>query len=169
MKILFGTLLLFSIAASSSTEIIVGGPTYHLIGMGSENALHPKWDPAGRLIGTPLLGIGFLTEDATNYAANKFFIGDNCVGQPIQGFDIAVGKKVAQWYLGMVMGLYVQNNQTFLDAGANTYLMGQIGDYGLVPIAGVEANYRIELGHDKYLKFNTFISPIINETISYGF
>lgn len=169
MRFLLIIFLFSAFARADDMEIIVGAPTYHLFDFGGNQFLHPKWTPDGRLIGTPIFGVGAIRDYEEYYTSLKLFAGNNCVAQPIGGVLVSAGVHINSMYYGVVGGGYIQNDRTFIDAGVEPSSFIEFGDYGLVPVIGGEINYRKNLSSRTYLKLNTLITPLlINESLSLG-
>lgn len=172
-KIILLSLLLSSICFaddSASIETIGGGLTYHLIGTGAEQNYSHKLSPDGRLISNFVFGVGVITENDIMYDSFKLFEGYNSVNQPMYGADYSAGFKLNCWYLGLVGGGYLQNDRTMRKAGVSPFHLIEIGDMGVMPIVGIEANYKISLSDSTYIKINNLVTPLLtNTSLSLGF
>lgn len=174
MKTILLSLLIFlsSMAhATDSFEVIGGSLTYHL--ESSDSGPMPydhTLTPDHNLIDNPLFGLGYIHEFSDHYYwSAKVFGGENSVGQPMAGTDGSFGVRYGGWYIGGVLGGYIQNNKTFESAGVIPVSIAEFGDTGLVPIIGAEFNYRVDLGEKLYFKINSLLTPmLINESLSLG-
>ncbi len=154
--------------AEDTDELILGSLTYHLIGGGSEEFSN-KLSQDGRLIDNFLIGYQFTETHLNLYDSLAIFGGDNSVGKPIGGFKFSTGVTDKTWYLGPVIGGYVQNNIYFERVGLQPLDFGPANGVALVPIIGVELNYRINLNKKYFIKFNNILTPALtNLTLSAG-
>jgi hypothetical protein len=174
VKTIFLIILLSSIAqAKDSLEVVGGSLTYHL--ESSSDGRPMPYDhtltPDHELIDNPLFGLGWVHQTKDDYYwGAKLFGGENSVGQPMTGLDASFGAVYGGWFIGVVGGGYVQNNKTFESAGVIPPSIAEFGDTGLVPIIGGEANYRINLWGNSYLKWNNLLTPMLyNMSLSIGF
>lgn len=163
-------LLTFSSQAQTSLEIVGGSITYHLINPGDATQFSNKMSADGKLIHNPLIGIQEVHELKDEYWSLGVFVGENSIGQDIAGFKYSTGEKMGHWYIGFVIGAYEQSSSGFYDKGIVPFQVAKIDDTGIVPVVGVELNYKIVLTRDSYLKLNNIVSPAItNSSISLGF
>lgn len=165
------TLLLFVWAFSSGTsyaetkvEVLGGGITYHIMDDGSAQSYTRKLSLDGRLIFNQMGGLGIVSEDNDVYQSLYFFGGNNSVGKPLQGILSKDGIKIDQWYLGLALGGYVQDDNEFRDAGVQPFRLTEIGSTGIVPIVGLAIDYKWDISNRYYLKLNNIISPNITNT-----
>lgn len=154
----------------TSLELIGGGLTYHLIDNGGSVKNVNKLSGDGRLIDNPLLGVGIEIE-VYHFLYQTFigFSGANSVGKPIGGGLYEIGLVLNSFQIGLTAGAYVQNDVAFRDSGEEPFRLFEIGQYGLVPIVGLNVNYKLKLSNSVYLKLNNIITPILtNTTVSVG-
>lgn len=164
-------LLLGSAAYADSFEIIGGGATYHLLGANRSAAeqFDNKWSDDGRLIGTPLLGARVLRENGTEFKARTVFAGHNSVGAPIVGYTYTEGEIVGNWYIGMLVGAYIQDSAPFNDRGIGVWGVYLNNRMMLMPMVGIELDYKIRLDDNVYIKLDNVVSPaMINNLVSFG-
>lgn len=162
-------LLTFNSDAQTSLELVGGSLTYHVMNPGDSNQFANRLSPDGRLIRNPIIGVQEIHELDGEYWSLGAFAGQNSVGDDIMGFKVSRGKRIGNWYLGLVAGAYEQSSEGFYDKGMVPFQIAKVGDVGVVPLLGIEANYRVNLSQKYYLKLNNLISPVItNTTISLG-
>lgn len=164
-------IVLSTASYADSFELIGGGATYHLLGSNSAAAqqFDNKWSQDGRLIGTPLMGVRVLRENGTEFKARTVFAGHNSVGAPITGYAYTEGEIVGNWYIGLVLGFYMQDSTPFHDRGINIWGLYLGNRMMLMPLGGIELDYRINLDDNVYIKLDNLISPVmINNLVSFG-
>lgn len=161
--LLMFALLSSPVLASDSAELIGGGLTYHLTSGGAKYFDH-KLSTDGRLINNPMLGARLLQENDLHYTAETLYGGENSVGFPMGGAMFSTGWKVGGFYLGGVLGTYLQNDDQVRAAHVIPFKLFEVGSMGVVPVFGIEANYRINLNDRLYLKLNNLISPVLTNT-----
>lgn len=150
---------------SVSLEGLAGGITYHLVDTDAASAHYIyKLNANGRLIYNSLWGYGVLVEDNKNYFAIKTFLGDNSVGLPMMGSMLSYGWKWHGLYYGPVLGVYFENDDAYRAMGVQPFRIAEDGSMGIVPIIGIELNYRIDLTDRVYLKLNNVITPYLTNT-----
>lgn len=152
-------------------EMVGGGATYHLLGANSAAAqqFDNKWSNDGRLIGTPLIGARVIREDGMEYASSTVFAGHNSVGAPITGYTYSYGGIFGNWYSGIILGIYMQDAAPFLDRGVNVWGLYLGNRMMLMPIGGLEVDYKIPLDKNVYIKLDNIVSPaMINNLVSFG-
>lgn len=170
MKYLVLLLLSAAAHAESSFEVIGGSLTYHVIDTsGRTNLYSNKVSTDGRLIANPILGFQYTDQGIYEYQCIALFTGQDSVGGPIFGAKYSSGFRFGNWYVGYVLGAYEQNDKGYDNLGIVPFQVAKTGNTGVVPVLGVEADYKIVLSRDTYVKLNNIISPVItNTTISLG-
>ena len=172
MKYLLLILLLSSIsyADNTSVELIGGSITYHVMDDGASSHYVTKWSPDGRLIFNQLYGVKLLVKDNDSYSSMTYFGGNNSIGSPIYGGIVSYGVILKDFNVGLAIGGYMQDDNAFRSVGVEPYRLTEIGSSGLVPVVGVEINYKVDLSDTMYLKLNNLLSPVItNTSLSLGF
>lgn len=157
-------------ASDKSLELVLGGVTFHVMGDDDVSSLYSnKLSNNGRLIATPTLGVRYTRSPDVTYESAAIFIGTNSVGERIYGATASYGLKLENLELGLIGGGYIQNNNDFYAKGIIPYSLTD-GTNALVPIFGIELNYRIRLGESTFLGINNILSPVItNHNLSLGF
>lgn len=163
-------LLLLTINSVADVEVVGGSLTYHLIDYSNAVQYSNKLSNDGRLIDNPILGIQYVKESRLTYESIGVFTGENSIGKDILGLKLSTGEKMSNLYLGVVIGAYEQSTKSFRDKNIVPFQVGQVGDVGIVPLVGVELNYKIKVANKIYVKINNVVTPILtNSTISLGF
>jgi len=100
------------------------------------------------------------------YTSTEIFGGLNSVHEGMVGAAGVLGYSVINEFLytGAVIGMYTQNHSAFLNRGLVPFNLTQIGDYDLVPVVGIEINFKLNLTDALYLKLNNLITPILTNT-----
>ncbi len=156
--------------AKGSFELIGGGLTYHFVDYGSAKNFSHKISPEGKLIGNLVYGFGITIYGSKNknYYALRGFQGENSIAKPINGAIATFGTHSRNVEFGVVWGAYVQNEYDFRGTGVVPYSVGQ-GSNSIVPIIGVELNFKIFLKGALFTKFINVVTPIItNHSLSLG-
>ena len=83
--------------------------------------------------------------------------GLNSIHEPIVGAYIASGIKLKRQKLGLVGGMYLQDDKKFNERGIIPFSFKQSGGIGIVPIVGGEYQYRLT----KSVFVNTLVTPVI--------
>lgn len=157
--------------AQDSTELVLGGVTYHVIDQENESTRYSnKLSSDGKLILTPT--IGYTKQYSLpfdEYASATLFLATDSVGQPAGGALGQWGYVFGNWQTGLVLGVYAQNDWEFHHRGIAPFECAEIGNIGLVPVGGFAVNYRVFMGKNTYIRFNNLISPVITDhTVSIG-
>lgn len=173
MKVTIMLVLLFLYAAAiMADEVEVLGPraiTYHVMHTRNASQYANKLSGDGELIDNPEYGLSYTYKDKTVYTSFTGFIGQESVGSPMEGLVIERGYYIDHWQLGLALGGYAQNDKDFTNKGLVPFRIAQIGTTGLVPIAGIAINYKIDLPNHTFIKLNNILSPIItNSVLSLG-
>lgn len=156
-------------ASTSSFEAIGGSITYHVIDNTGSSQYQNKLSSDGRLIFNDLLGIRYISQDSYTYWSTSAFTGSNSIDSYITGAILSYGLTNRNLYIGTVLGGYVQDDDAFRNHGIDPYRMTEFGNTGLVPIIGIEINYKIDFTSKYYLKINNILSPVIlNTSLSLG-
>lgn len=159
------TLILSSFSrADSAIELIGGSITYHVIDDGASSKYVTKLNGDGRLIFNPLLGAKYLSQETYTYWSASAFTGKNSIGSYMNGAMMSYGLHTTNLYVGGVIGGYEQDDDAFRSQGIDPYRLAEINNQGLVPIVGVEINYKVDLNNLFYLKLNNILSPVITNT-----
>lgn len=167
-----------SVAHADSIEVVGGSITAHLLPFSTYS---PKVDPykslAGQLgqntgvIANPLFGLRYVGEDERTYWTAAGFFMENSVGQPSAGFLTSLGRKFfnGHLYAGGVLGAYEQCDSCYIESGLWPYKFTTIGDTDIVPVIGIEINFRVNISEKYYLKLNNIVTPLLtNTTIGFG-
>lgn len=159
----YGVLLLVGVAALADTrEIVMTSVSYHPM---INDAVAAKLDGslAPGLIFNPMIGIVETKTDFLFYTSYKGFFGRNCVSQPMVGGMVSAGADLGGFQLGLVGGAYYQDSSKFTERGISIL----VGD--IMPILGMEMNYRVYLDDQAFLKLTNTISPVLtNHALSIG-
>lgn len=148
-------------------QVLAGGLTYHVINADSISHMYKGCivKPCA-LIYTPLVGYRFEQSDDASYVAHTPFAGGNSIHQPIVGYLMSFGGILDNHKLGLAQGLYLQDDAKFRQKGIVPFSIHGNGSLGVVPILGLEHQYRLH----KNLFTNAVLSPIIvNVGIAYQF
>ena len=171
-KILIALLISTSAFAGSQKEIGFGSYSYHLRGdPESFGKLSNKVSSDGRLIANGMLTYKNTKTGKFGYASSAAFIGQNSVGTLMTGYMGAVGALVTKnLQIGFIMGAYVQDNTEFMRREIkNSMALFPNSAISVVPLAGVEINYKVPLNKKLFLKVNNIITPAVtNHTLSIG-
>lgn len=160
----------FPAFASENIEVLGGGLTYHVLDFGTSYAYSNKLSQDGRLIYNATEGIGYISESGVFYQGYYLFVGNNSIAAPIYGGLWKNGLVFDRLYIGYTIGAYIQDNNAFKDIYITPFQLTEVGTTGIVPLIGVNIDYKLPLCGKSYLKLNNFLSPvIIIETISLGF
>lgn len=171
-QFLFAVILLIAMKAcqfrqANADQLVIGGLTYHVINADSISHMYKGCiiKPCA-LIYTPLIGYRFEEHDRDWYMAHTPFIGGNSIHQPIAGFLWSFGGILGDHKLGLAQGLYLQDDNKFIKKGIIPFSISQGGSVGVVPILGLEHQYRLS---EKFFT-SSVLSPIImNVSIGYQF
>lgn len=168
LSILFSSLLVR--AEDRNLELMMGSITYHLINFGDvPKNFTNKLSSDGRLISNFLIGVQLIREDQVYYDSIGVFTGQNSIGDTIGGVKWSSGIHYNKLYIGGVLGAYVQDNRKFEHDGIRPFYIDEVNGTGVVPVVGVEVNYKINLSNKTYIKFNNIISPLLtNSSLSLG-
>lgn len=168
MRMVFVILLVILLAslsrADSSLELIGGSITYHIIDDGVSAKYVTKLNSDGRLIFNLLLGAKYLNEEDYTYWSLATFTGNNSIGSYMNGATASYGLFIKNLSAGLVLGAYVQDDNAFRNDGIDPYRLFEINNTGVVPIAGIEVNYKFPLSNSTYLRLNNILSPVITNT-----
>lgn len=157
-------------AKASTLEVIEGGVTYHVV---NNQEVSQKFSRPlssdGRLIATPLFGMRYTFDEDIGYQAVSGFVGSNSINSPITGITYSVGIGFEYLNLGLINGFYMQNDHDFEAKGIQPYSLNG-GSNAIVPIIGLECNFKIPLKKDLFFGFNNILTPVITtHNISLGF
>lgn len=133
-------LLLISTAAYSD-EILLGSFTHHLPVNAHMDRYENKVDNYGDII-NPMVGYRLSDEKNDSYRSNTYFLGENSIGSAMAGYAYSPGVKYGDLKLGFVLGGYLQNDKQFHDRSIYPPAV-PVGDFGIVPLAGIEVGYSI--------------------------
>lgn len=147
-------------------ELVTGSYTYHYIGDKSAARHYDnKASNDGNLIANPLLGLKLTDTYEDEYTSATIFGGENSLGNPMGGLLFSVGNVInTNFRIGLAFGGYFQDQDEFDKLQITN--PANIGDF--MPVAGMEANFRINF-NDWFIGQNNIISiGIINHTLSIG-
>lgn len=168
---LFLALVVSRANATESLELIGPGVTWHVIDIDGASALYNhKLSNDGRLIYTPQIGLRKTHTEADGlYNSFTLFAAQNSIGSPIYGGMGGTGIELFKMFqAGFIGGLYVQNNNDFEAKGITPFSMTG-GSNAIVPLLGLEMNFKIKLSDKMFLGFNNILTPIItNHNLSFG-
>lgn len=156
--------------ATEYHEYLAGGLTYHVFNPnGVADHFEHKVDSTGQLISNPMIGFRRVTITGVEYTSVVYFGGENSIGEAMAGAAYSSGFIVDSWRLGLIAGVYFQDNDKFLDRGIQPiYLIPHPG-IGPTPVLGAEVTKTWNVDHDVYILFNSLLSPIIlNATVGIG-
>src|ERR1019366_4965849 len=95
--------------------------------------------------------------------------GSNSVGKQMAGFLYTEGIEISGLQVGITYGGYEQESKYYDNLGLNSFRVVNISGIDLVPVLGLQVNYKIKLSDDYYLKLNNLIDPVLfNTTLSFG-
>jgi hypothetical protein len=158
-------LVLFSrVGRSDSLEIMGGSLTDHYQ---SNPAYVGKIVNSDSLIYNALLGLryNFEKHESKWNISCEVFGGFNSVQEGMVGFAGAFDYKLMDFlYIGPVLGGYTQSHSAYLSKGLVPFNIGQIGDYDIVPLIGLEINFKMDLNPTFYIKLNNVITPVLTNT-----
>jgi hypothetical protein len=156
--------------AGDKIEIMFGGITYHPMASPDITKYYQnKISPDGSLISNFMTGVQIVSETKNSYDSFAFFVGQNSVAEPMGGFKLSTGAIMDDFYIGPFVGAYFQDNATYLKDGVHPFSIFKIYDNSVIPIVGMEVDYKIVLKRHKYIKLNNIISPgLTNSSLSYG-
>lgn len=159
----YGVILLVGSAALADThEIVMTSVSYHPM---ISDVIAAKLD--GKLSRglnfTPIIGFAQTETDFIMYTSYKAFFGRNCVSQPMVGAMVSSGADLGGFQLGLVGGAYYQDSSEFTKRGVSI----PVGD--IMPILGIEMNYRVYIDDQAFLKITNTLSPVLtNHALSIG-
>jgi hypothetical protein len=165
---------------STSLELVGGSVNYQLQNDGTSAYNVNKWSSDGRLSFQDSLGLRLVAEDRFVYNAVEFYGGNNTIGQPMGGLIESSGFKInwtgPKWakgtttYVGWAIGGYLQNDNSYRGTTGQTPTeLTAFGGEGLVPILGLELDYKVPISRAMYLKLNNTIQPTnINTSLAFG-
>jgi hypothetical protein len=110
--------------------------------------------------------------DSEFYTSDAFFIGENSVGTLMSGYMGASGVYLNKYtQFGAIYGAYAQDNTEFMRRGIyNCMAWFPESKISVIPIFGVEVNFKVNLSDKVFIKLNNVITPVVtNHTISIGF
>ena len=71
--------------------------------------------------------------------------------------------------LGLTLGFYFMSNKPWIEKGIKPPAVELSKDYSVIPIAGLQLDFRIPLGDTLFIKLNNLITPTIsNNNVSLG-
>ena len=149
-----------------SSEVLVGGLTYHLIA--ASDQFQYKLSDDGRLIANGLAGYRRVwtehVEGGEAYEAMTVFGGYNSIAQPMGGLAWSTGLVDQGTRIGFLFGGYVQDNRKFTERGIGIIFPDSA--FGLMPLVGIEVTNKLPHG----LLINTELTPLlINLSIGFCF
>ena len=155
--------LFSSLGYSDSLEIMGGSLTNHYQ---SNSGYIGKIGNSDSLIYNALLGLRYNFEDDGKWCiSGEVFGGFNSVQEGMAGFAGAIDYKLMNFlYIGPVLGSYTQSHSAFLNKGLIPFNIAQVGDYDLVPLIGVEVNFKMDLDTTFYIKLNNLVTPFLTNT-----
>jgi hypothetical protein len=158
MRKLILLLLLLGATKANADQVAIGLVTIHhtnpnQIDRKFSGCLHASCEA----IYNPVLAYRMIEKTKRTYDAYTLLAGVNSIHEPIVGAYYAGGIRRSGYNLGVAMGVYMQNNEKFLQRGIIPFSAGKTGPLGIVPIIGVEHQYRLT----KKLFINTLITPVI--------
>ena len=176
MAAVLGMLVSMTLTAQAgsgySVELQGGGINYQLENNGTSAYNAHKWSPDGRLNYSGMLGVKVLEEDQLFYNSLLLYGGNNSIGQPVGGLIESSGFKVDNMgylgcpyhkgtlYVGWAIGAYLQNDNSYKAAtGQYPNELTAFGSEGLVPILGLELDYKVRLTDRTYIKLDDVIQP----------
>ncbi len=166
-----------------SLEVEGGGLNYQLENNGTSSYNTHKWSPDGRLNYSGLLGVRLVMEDHLFYNSLMLYGGNNGIGQPVGGLVQSSGFKIERMgyigngnhpgtlYVGWAIGGYLQNDNSYkATTGQYPNELTAFGSEGLVPILGLELDYKVPISDSVYIKLDDIIQPSnINTALSLGY
>jgi hypothetical protein len=121
-------------------------------------------------INNPLYGISFRETINGAYRQNSFFFGQDSIGSNIVGYMNTMGM-ASDWglELGLTFGFYFMSKKPWEAKGIQTPSLSVGSDYSLIPVAGIQGDFRIPVGNSLFIKLNNLITPTIsNHNVSIG-
>lgn len=170
IKYLLFILLFSSIAKADSYEIMMGSLTYHIFNPRNVGKRYSnKINDTGTLISNPLIGYRQVTTEGNAYSATMLFTGNNSIAEPIIGAAYSLGLTKNTTRIGLVGGLYLQDNGKMHDKGIGIMTPILRNSWGPIPIIGIEATETFDISKNKYILINGLITPILfNATTGIG-
>ncbi len=155
--------------AKDTLELVGPGITWHVIDGGASSQYNHKLSSDGRLIYTPQIGIKKTRIEAMQYNSFAIFTAQNSIGSPIVGAMGATGIELFNMFqVGFVLGGYVQNNNDFKAMGITPFSIMD-GPNALVPIMGIDLNFKYKISDLLFVGFNNILTPVItNSNLSIG-
>jgi hypothetical protein len=155
--------------AMADVEVIGGSLTYHLLDLGTSDYYSNKLTKNGRLLNNPMFGLAYTEHASVFFVTQTVFGGSNSVGKQMAGFLYTEGIEISGLQVGITYGGYEQESKYYDNLGLNSFRVVNISGIDLVPVLGLQVNYKIKLSDDYYLKLNNLIDPVLfNTTLSFG-
>lgn len=172
VKLLLLLLLTGPVFAKTEREIGFGSYSYHLLGDAKAfSQLENKVSSDGKLIQNTMLTYKITSTNKEYYSSDAFFGGENSVASAMFGYLGASGAYVNKYtQVGFVYGAYVQDNTKFLQKDiVNPYSFFSESKINIVPVFGLEVNFKAKISKDYFIKLNNVITPAVtNHTVSFG-
>lgn len=151
-------------------EILGGSITEHFFSAGKEHFITNIGDD-GKLIYNLMLGLRTVTHDSDySYTSKSYFIGNNSIAKPMAGAVYSTGYEVNHWQVGVLAGAYAQDVRPFYDRNIQLfYLVIPIqpvvdSGFGITPLVGLEANYKINLSQHTHFIWMNIVTPVLYTT-----
>lgn len=172
IKLLLLLLLAGPVFAKTEKEIGGGSLSYHILGDAeSFSQLENKVSSDGRLISNAMLTFKVTEVENGYYSSKALFAGQNSVASAMGGFLASEGAYLNKnVQLGLVYGAYAQDNTRFLKRDiVNPFSINSTGKISIVPVFGMEVNFKTQLTKKHFMKLNNVITPTVtNPTVSFG-
>lgn len=169
MRLIFWLIVLAPVMshAKNYDEVLVGGLTYHLYGGQGQTQFSNKLTSDGALIANPLAAYRqVIKDDEGFYKAETVFAGANSLAEPMFGYAYSGGASWGTGRVGLLAGLYLQDNSKYLDKGMIPPMLIPHGCWGPVPVVGIEVVNDVSSS----VFVDTLITPIfLNLSFGYRF
>lgn len=156
MRVIILVAALLSCWPVEADQLLLGLITAHTFNVDStatnyEGCLHESCET----IINPLLAYRHIkyANNGLEYDAVTVFGGLNSVHGPMAGAAYSFGVVRRTWNLGVLQGLYVQDNAHYRQQGVEPFYVVETQNAGLVPLLGIEAQ--------KYVTGNLFVNTLV--------
>jgi len=158
-------LTLCSTSYSDSLEYVVTSVTTHpFVEPDVGERFANKIALNGRVNHTHMSGLVYVDESKYFYNSYKGFFGLNSIGLPMTGLAYSIGLRDWNSQLGVVLGGYIQDSNEFRKRDIDPGVGGDV-----MPVVGIEYNYKWYISKDEFIKLNNLFTPIItNHSIAIG-
>lgn len=164
MKLLLFALLILAPLSHAETvnyEILGGSLTQHIIGPAElDHKYRYKLNEDG-LIANPMFGFREVHIDDNFYTSIVYFGGGNSIAEPMAGVAWSMGYAGDYNRVGLVAGIYLQNNALFLDEGIIPPMIIPYAGIGPVPLVGIEMTNTLYKAKDHYFFINSIVNPFL--------